>query len=279
MNGLPEKKMSEDAQNVNLFTGTKRKENDIPYGYCKCGCCQKTTISPKSCRFHGYIKGKPRDFIQGHHARLQPKGENSHKWLGGVSSNGHNRIIIYNPSHPKATSEGYVLRYILIAEKAMGKILERKHQVHHFNGITDDDRNSNLVVCESNAYHFLLHQRQRAYQDCGNPHYIKCNYCKKYDDPSNLNGHHVHSECNKKYQKAYSRPRRLMAAKSKEKLRLKRIEIKKFVVGLHNNGLTTRDIADKLNMGNATISRILNGKGAWKVDPETLEARAKEEAF
>jgi hypothetical protein len=41
-------------------------------GLCECGCGQRTTISPRTNRIHGYIKGEPRRFILGHATRRAP---------------------------------------------------------------------------------------------------------------------------------------------------------------------------------------------------------------
>jgi hypothetical protein len=41
----------------------------IPYGYCHCGCGQKTTIAPATERKRGYVKGKPYKFVKGHNFR------------------------------------------------------------------------------------------------------------------------------------------------------------------------------------------------------------------
>lgn len=39
---------------------------DIPYGYCHCGCGQKTTVSPRTDARLGYIKGEPVPYRLGH---------------------------------------------------------------------------------------------------------------------------------------------------------------------------------------------------------------------
>lgn len=41
-------------------------EQDIPYGYCHCGCGEKTPISTKTKTYLGHKKGTPRKFLQGH---------------------------------------------------------------------------------------------------------------------------------------------------------------------------------------------------------------------
>jgi hypothetical protein len=99
--------------------------------------------------------------------------------------------------------------HVLIAEKALGKQLPKGAEVHHVDGNGLNNNPWNLVVCPNRAYHFLLHQRQRAYEACGNADYIKCPLCKTYDKKENLEinsrGSGRHSECRRKYQrKAYN---------------------------------------------------------------------------
>ena len=41
-------------------------ESSIPVGLCQCGCGQKTTISSRTQRRYGWIKGVPKEFVLGH---------------------------------------------------------------------------------------------------------------------------------------------------------------------------------------------------------------------
>lgn len=43
---------------------------EIPYGYCHCGCGQKTTIADHNNPRKGHVKGQPKRYIAGHHSRL-----------------------------------------------------------------------------------------------------------------------------------------------------------------------------------------------------------------
>jgi len=67
----------------------------------------------------------------------------------------------------------------IAAENALGKPLPEGAAVHHHNA-------EQLMICQNNAYHRLLHQRMRAHEACGNSNWRKCKVCKKYDDPKNL---------------------------------------------------------------------------------------------
>ena len=69
--------------------------------------------------------------------------------------------------------------YQLRAERALEKPLPDGVIVHHFS-------EENIVLCEDRAYHNLIHRRLRSLESCGHADWLKCEFCKKYDNPSNL---------------------------------------------------------------------------------------------
>lgn len=96
---------------------------------------------------------------------------------------------IYLPSHPRASSKGMVKEHIVIVEKALGYFLDIKHQVHHFDENPFNNKNNNLVICEDQTYHRLLHFRQKIVKLGGNPNIdIYCWKCKnlKHKDKFNI---------------------------------------------------------------------------------------------
>jgi hypothetical protein len=167
-----------------------RDKVEKPSGFCECGCGQLTNISPKDIPHLGVIAGYPLRFIKGH-AR---KGK-------GTPS----RPTAYTPNHPRANKAGRVLEQFLVVEKALGKHLPEGAQVHHIDGNYLNNKPNNLVVCQDQAYHSLLHQRQRALESCGNPNWLRCDYCGKYSPPEDMvcyqskNGRGRHRECIKSY--------------------------------------------------------------------------------
>lgn len=82
--------------------------------------------------------------------------------------------------HPRADTHGYVFEHIIVAERAMGKYLTEPHQVHHVNFVRHDNSNTNLVICEDQSYHGILHARTRILKAGGDPDLHKfCTICKR----------------------------------------------------------------------------------------------------
>lgn len=85
--------------------------------------------------------------------------------------------------------DGRQYQHILVAEKALGKKLPPGAVVHHVDGDPANNAPDNLVVCPDQAYHMLLHVRQRAFDACGNAAYKKCMNCGRWDDPTLMKWH------------------------------------------------------------------------------------------
>lgn len=76
--------------------------------------------------------------------------------------------------------------HILVAERALGRPLPKGAIVHHVDLDGRNNHQSNLVICQDQAFHMLLHKRQRAQDACGNANYLKCEKCKQWDDPGTM---------------------------------------------------------------------------------------------
>ena len=118
----------------------------------------------------------------------------------------------------KASNSGYkhiyahgfksytVPEHIIIATEVLGKMLPDGACVHHIDYDKLNNAKNNLVICQDQFYHALLHTRTDALKACGYAHYLKCCYCKLYDHPDNItiSGHHT-----TRHKYAYICPNRL----------------------------------------------------------------------
>ena len=62
-------------------------------------------------------------------------------------------ILVYQPDHPNARANGYVLEHRRVMADNIGRPLTDEEVVHHINGIRDDNRPENLELYRSNAEH------------------------------------------------------------------------------------------------------------------------------
>lgn len=85
-------------------------------------------------------------------------GDKNPNWRGGRRFDKDGYVLIYNPSHPMATSDGYMLEHRLVMEKEIGRYLTRGECPHHINGIKNDNRIENLELM-SLPIHMSLHTK------------------------------------------------------------------------------------------------------------------------
>lgn len=64
----------------------------------------------------------------------------------GRKVTGAGYIYVLSPDHPKKTANGYVAEHRLVMEQRLGRLLEEHENVHHINGVRDDNRVENLEL-------------------------------------------------------------------------------------------------------------------------------------
>lgn len=140
-------KMSEAHKGKKLSDETKRKISQALAGR-KFSKEHKRKLSQVHKGRIPWNKGIPR-----------PKGKNSPNWKGGIRHIADGRIAILKPEHLFADKMGYIRRSRLVMEKMIGRHLKPCEQIHHINGIVDDDRPENLKLFPNFSAHMEFHKR------------------------------------------------------------------------------------------------------------------------
>lgn len=119
-----------------------RWKDGVPLGRLKNGrhVCQVIECNAIS---HGH------NLCQMHYGRWRNHGDpyvNLRGRMGGGSVNGYGYRKIYLPSHPNSDKAGYIPEHRLVMAKFLGRALLADENVHHLNGIRDDNRIENLEL-------------------------------------------------------------------------------------------------------------------------------------
>ena len=110
------------------------------YWACKCTCGTKKII-PTHHLTHSMSKSCGCLKLE---LAKQCCGVDSHGWKGGKFIDKDGYVKIYKPGHlPKAS---YVREHVLVMEILLGRRLFPSEQVHHKNGIRNDNRPENLEL-------------------------------------------------------------------------------------------------------------------------------------
>jgi hypothetical protein len=73
-----------------------------------------------------------------------PKRSNHNGWYKQ-----HGYVKRLTNGHPYSDKRGYVMEHRLIVEENLGKILPKNIQIHHINGVRDDNRLENLQILDA----------------------------------------------------------------------------------------------------------------------------------
>lgn len=165
---------------------------EVPYGYCWCGCGERTPLVPRTRKSIQRFKDQPTRYVLGHNQkrvsseckvslicetcnvifyrtparavgrrfcsqkciRVSKSGPENHQWKGGhVNKLGYRAL-----RHEGRT----IFEHRLVMQKHLGRRLGSQEHVHHINGDKLDNRVENLVLL-ANGEHNKLHQELRRY--------------------------------------------------------------------------------------------------------------------
>ena len=149
---------------------------------CLCGCDQETKISQITNSKFGSIKGISNRYVHGHHI----KGSNNPHYNNGKTYSKNDGILLTLPNHPNARKNGTVLEHIVICSAVLGKPLPLKAIIHHWDKNNSNNKSFNLLICQDQSFHMVIHMRQKAYEQSGHADYRYCNTCEKWHSTKDM---------------------------------------------------------------------------------------------
>ena len=116
--------------------------------------------------------------------------------------------------HPNANGRGQLHEQVFVMSEMIGRALTAFEVVHHIDENPSNNHPDNLQLFATKAEHNTHHARQRALIASGNADFMKCPYCKVYDDPANMFvvakvRKAYHNSCNTQYTRQSRAKRKL----------------------------------------------------------------------
>ena len=92
------------------------------------------------------------------------RGSEHPNWKGG-RRNKDGYIYVLKPGYPRADNNGYVAEHIFIWETYYNKPLPKGWEVHHYNGIKNDNRPRNLFAKSKKQHRLIIPELQKKIQE------------------------------------------------------------------------------------------------------------------
>src|SRR5277367_4551545 len=73
-------------------------------------------------------------------------GSMNSNWRGGRTRHKRGYLMVWAPEHPRTGNGSYVFEHVLVMEEMLGRLLLPGENVHHRNGVKDDNRPENLEL-------------------------------------------------------------------------------------------------------------------------------------
>lgn len=94
-------------------------------------------------------------------------------------------VLVWQPDHPNASSNGWVSEHRLVAAEMIGRALTSLDEVHHINRIKDDNRPENLEVLDGQTHAVISTNQRRTDRE------LLAEYIRRYgpiDQPTSESG-------------------------------------------------------------------------------------------
>lgn len=82
--------------------------------------------------------------------------EKNPNWKKGIKLDPRGYVFVHKPNHP-FNNQGYVQEHRLVMEKHIGRYLKPEEEIHHIDGIKNDNRIENLMLLKNSSEHRKLH--------------------------------------------------------------------------------------------------------------------------
>jgi len=83
-------------------------------------------------------------------------GKNNPNFKGYRTKNHEGYIFLYLPNHPSRINN-YIAEHRIVMENYLGRYLKPTEIIHNKNGIKDDNRIENLMLCKNRKEHHKYH--------------------------------------------------------------------------------------------------------------------------
>ena len=88
-------------------------------------------------------------FCQTHYRSFKAWLDKDRSVVGPVQKDKAGYVLLYRPNHPNCSVNGQYAEHRLVMEEMIGRLLVKGENVHHKNGIRDDNRPENLELWSS----------------------------------------------------------------------------------------------------------------------------------
>lgn len=116
--------------------GEVQSRRESREGICMVPDCGKPIVAKRLCAMHRWRLKHHGDL--GEAISMRPGGGRLKRRDGYIS--------VHTPDHPNANGDGRVLEHRLVMEQMLGRRLRPFENVHHRNGVRDDNRPENLEL-------------------------------------------------------------------------------------------------------------------------------------